>query len=104
MQQHESFDLVTSCYGPHAEWYSGLIRDGFAIGQNRDLMLLAGMGLITMGRSVNVSEFINMRELMRIDRVVRIHRSIRRAYPILTLLSAKGVVAGGGEEGLRVAV
>ncbi len=97
MQQHESFDMLASCYGPHAEWYSGLIRDGFQIGQNRELMFLAGMGLITVGRGANVSEYINRRWLMRFDRVVRIHRSIRRSYPILTLVAAPGVVRASAE-------
>jgi len=92
MQQHESFDLATSCYGDHAEWFSGLIRDGFAIGQNRESMFLAGMGLITIGRGVSAPEIINNNRVMRVDRVVRIHRMIRRAYPILTLLAAPGVV------------
>jgi hypothetical protein len=88
MQQHETVELLTSCYGPHAEWFSGLIRDGFMIGQNREVLYLASMGLIGVGRAVVAPELINKRWLRRVDRIVRIHRLIRRAYPILSLLSA----------------
>lgn len=88
MEQHEIMTLLVSCYGPHADWYDGLLRDGFAVDQNREVLTLAAMGLIEVGGQTVVPELVNQRWLRRIDRQFRIHRQIRRAYPVLSILQA----------------
>jgi hypothetical protein len=90
MIQHEAIELQCSAYGPNADWYDGLIRDGFSIGQNQEVLFLAGMGLIGVGGRRFLPEFIQNRTWRRVERTIRIHREIRRLYPILSILEAPG--------------
>jgi len=90
--QHEIFSLLCATYGQNADYYDGLIRDGFSVGQNRDLLLLTAQGLIEVGPGRMVPELIQQRWWRRVDRVIRIHREIRRLYPVLEVLESRGVV------------
>jgi hypothetical protein len=92
-QSHEVFELLCTCYGEHADWYDGLIRDGFRITQNNALLLLSGMALNRVTGRVFAPEFLQGRWWRRADRRVLIHRNIRRLYPILNLLSGHGIIA-----------
>jgi hypothetical protein len=92
MIQHEIFELKCVFYGPHSDWFDALVRDAFSVGQNRELLFLAGMGLVSVGTGVLVPEYIQSRWWRRIDRSIRIHREIRRLYPILELVAAQGVI------------
>jgi hypothetical protein len=96
IQQHETLTLLTSCYGPRAEWYSGLIRDGFYVGQNQEVLMLAGMGLIEVGAAPLVPEFINQQWVRRVDRPVILNRVILRSYPILSLLGGRVTIDADG--------
>lgn len=91
-ERHETFDLLCVSYGPHADWFDGLIRDGFPITQNQDLLMLTGMALVRIGGSTLAPEYIRQRWVRRIDRRVTLHRAIRRLYPILNVLSATGII------------
>src|SRR5215472_16128380 len=65
-QQHETIELLCSAYGTNADHYDGLIRDGFAVGQNQEVLLLSGMGLVSVGRRRFVPELIQMRTWRRV--------------------------------------
>jgi hypothetical protein len=93
LDEHEDIELFTSCYGTHADWYSRLIR-GLQVSQNREVLFLAGMGLIEVRGGIVAPEFINNRWWRRVDRTVRIRREVRRAYPILSILEALGQITG----------
>lgn len=99
-RQDETMTILVSCYGPHADWYDGLIRDGLGISQNREVFYLAAMGLVEWWNKRIVPELVNAQWLRRIDREIRVNRELRRAYPVLTLLEADGVVITEEEEGL----
>jgi hypothetical protein len=86
-ERHETFELFCVSYGPHADWFDGLIRDGFGVSQNQALLLLTGMALVRVGDSTLAPEYIRQRWVRRVDRRVTIHRAIRRLYPILNVLS-----------------
>lgn len=97
--QSETFVLLTSFYGPHAGAYDGLLRDGLQVGQNREVLQLAGMGLGEVGGTSRVPELIKERWTQRVDRRIHIRRQLLRVYPILNLLGATvsvGVETEGG--------
>jgi hypothetical protein len=89
-ERHETFDLLCSSYGPRADWFDGLIRDGFPIGQNQELLLLTGMALVRVGGRTLAPEYLRQRWVRRVDRRIKIHRALRRLYPILNVLTATG--------------
>lgn len=88
----EEFDLACSFYGPNADAKATMLRDGLAIGQNRDQLYLAGIGLISVGPAVSVPALVKQKWLNRTDIRVSLRRQIKRSYPILHLLSASGTI------------
>lgn len=91
--RHEQLDLLASFYGPNCQAYGARLRDGLAVGQNREALLLAGMGLSSVGDLTRAPELIKGKWLSRADLPVQIRREIRREYPILNLTRASGDVA-----------
>lgn len=87
LQQHETFTMLTSFYGPNADRYDGRLRDGMQLPQNHELMLLTAMGLVAIGTGLVVPRQVNQLWRRRVDRRVRIHRMIREVYPVLNVLS-----------------
>lgn len=94
LQRHEVFDLLCSFYGPNADKYSSLLRDGLSIIQNREPLFLAGMALVEVGQIVSVPAIIKQTWQYRVDVPVRFRRAIQRYYPVLNLLSAEGTISG----------
>lgn len=95
-QTHEELDILTSFYGPNADQYAALLRDGIYIPHNRDPLQLAGMALIDTGDLVTAPSLVKERWLYRVDLSVRIRRLIVRYYPVLDLASA-GVTVNNEE-------
>lgn len=88
LTRHEIITVLTSFYGPSAEWYMGLLRDGFLIDQNREVLKSVGMAYVDCSRPVKAPSIVKEKWLNRVDIEVRIRRVIRRDYPILNLASA----------------
>ena len=65
---------------------------GAAIAQNRETLVTAGMNLAKIGELVVVPSLLKLRWLYRVDLELTIRRQIDRAYPVLTLESASGVI------------
>lgn len=102
LQRHETLDILTSFYDTgvtgQADFYAAQFRDGTAIQQNRDPLILAGMGLVRVGSLVTVPSLLKLRWLYRVDLEVTIRRQIDRVYPVENLVAAQGSVIT--EEGL----
>lgn len=92
LQRHEEIDLLTSFYGPQADEYVSLLRDGLQVAQNREVMQLAGMGLVDTGDAIRAPTLVKDRWLHRIDMRVTVRRQILRRYPVLNLQSAQGTL------------
>lgn len=86
----EIIQMLVSFYGPHAGNYSNILSMGFQVDQNREVLLLAGMGLIEVQPPRTVPEVIKGQWWNRVDQLVRFRRAITRTYPILNLLTANG--------------
>jgi hypothetical protein len=89
MQRHEEFDLLCSFYGPGADQYAANLHDGLGVWQNYAPLRLAGMAYVECREAIRLPELIKERWVDRVDKTVVVRRIIRRAYPILNLLSAE---------------
>lgn len=86
--RHEVLNLLCSFYGPSAQAAAAQLRDGVSIAQNREVLTLAGMGLVSVGDLARAPELVKNQWLNRTDLTVVIRREIRRIYPVLNILSA----------------
>lgn len=92
---HETFDLACSFYGPNAQRSATLLREGLRIGQNREALLLAGMGLVSSTDPQRTPQLLKEKWWNRFDLTVTIKREIRLSYPVLNILSAAGTISSG---------
>jgi hypothetical protein len=90
--RHETVEVLLSFYGPHSSSYASIFRDGLQVAQNREVLTVNGMGLIETQRAANLSELIKNLWYRRVDIVWRFRRQTLRAYSVLNLLSAQGIV------------
>jgi hypothetical protein len=106
-RQHESADtgsdlletweyctFLVACYGPNAERYDGLLRDGLFLPQNQELLRQNNLGLVEWLHRAVVPQLIKERWWRRVDRHIRVFRSIVREYPIRNILSVPISITG----------
>lgn len=90
--RHEAIDVACTFYGPNAVGNAGALRDGMYIGQNRENLYLAGMGLVGFSDTIHAPELINDRFFDRADITMTLRREVRRTYPILHFVAAYGAI------------
>lgn len=90
--QNENFSLFCSFYGPNCDARASSLRDGIMIAQNREAMLAVGIKLIVCGSLSAVPDLIKEKWLNRTDITLQFRREVRRNYPVLSILSASGVI------------
>lgn len=88
LRRHEILHILLSFYGQNADNYCSLLREGMQVAQNREVLGLAGMGVINCGDISTVPEFVKEKWLYRTDLPFSIRRQIIREYPVLNLLSS----------------
>lgn len=96
LHRHEILEVLASFYDTgtvgKADEYATLLRDNLAIAQNREVLLLAGMGLIEVGELVSVPVLMKSRWLYRVDVPFNVRREVVRTYPVENLLSLDGTI------------
>ena len=91
-QRHETIELALSIYGPECEETYGLLRDGFQLPQNRIALFQANMGFVEITESRHIPDLVNQRWIDRVECSVFLRREVQRTYPILTFVSASGII------------
>lgn len=89
LRRHEVMTIMVSFYGPNADSTAQVLRDGMQLGQNREVLTLASMGLVESGDVVSAPELIKDKWYYRADMSIRIRRQIVRQYAVETLQSAQ---------------
>jgi hypothetical protein len=91
-QRHETLEIQCSIYGPEAFETYNLLLTGFQIPPNLYALRTANMGFVEVTRGRRVPDLVNQRWVNRIETSVFLRRQIQQVYPILTLISATGVI------------
>jgi hypothetical protein len=92
MQRHEELDVLVSFYGINADAHAGNFHSGFGVWQNHASLRLVGMALVEVQDGTVNPEFIKQKWHNRVDKPFVLRRIIIRNYPVLNLLSSKGLV------------
>lgn len=90
--RQEILEILCTFYGPDADSYASILREGLFVAQNREVLILNNFGLVEVGEAVPVPELVKERWTYRTDMYVRLRRSIEYTYPVLNILSAEGSV------------
>lgn len=97
-QRHETVEVLISSYGDNAMRNLSQLRDGIQISQNREVLQLAGIGVVQTGQIIAAPSLVKSRWLRRFDMTFTFRRCILRTYPVLNLLSAKGEIDALGSQ------
>jgi hypothetical protein len=92
----EEIDCLASFYGPHCSALARLCRTGLWVPQNWEQLLPLGMNLRDTGAITIVPENINEAWYRRADLSFTLVQDLRRAYAVLNILSAQGLIHGQG--------
>jgi len=81
-----------------ADALAGLLVDQLQIGQNREVLQLAGYAVVDSGPPTPAPVLFKMRWQYRVDVEVRMRRMVQRIYPIETIIQAEGTILFDGGE------
>lgn len=102
--EDSEINCLVSFYGPHCFAYSRLCRAGLWIPQNWEQLLPLGINLRDTGAVTVVPENINEAWYRRADLPFTLVQDMSRAYAVLNILSAQGLIHGQGSHSQTVDV
>lgn len=86
---NEEVTCMVSFYGPNSASYVSLLSDNMQASQNREILSVNAMGLVSAGNITPMPELIKERWLKRFDLSFIIRRQIIRDYNVLSITSAQ---------------
>jgi hypothetical protein len=89
IRRHEVLNIALSFYGPDAENFLHLLREGVQVAQNREALTLNNMGLVDTGDATALPELVKDKWYYRIEMEIRIRRQIVRNYAVQNLLDGQ---------------
>ena len=101
LRRHEKVTLLTSFYGPNADYRCTLFRDGMQISDNRTTLIANGYGLVSCGESLAVPELLKEKWTYRIDLKTKLIRQLVTEYP-LAPVTRISVTTNGNENTVSV--
>lgn len=91
-QYHKKITLKCTLYGPASFDNYESIQDGFYLPQNTAALVSAGFGLVGVSKAIHNPELIDDLWFDRYDFFVALNYKQSRSYPILSLVSAGGII------------
>lgn len=91
-QMHEELEVLCSFYGPQAQAYASILRDGIFIPQNGEAVKALRMAFYGASDIRPVPELVNQQWVRRYDLFIHMRRQVVRVYPVLNILSADPVI------------
>jgi hypothetical protein len=88
----EVLNVLCSFYGPNCESNSELLAMGLEVGQNREVMQLAGYGLVGVDDATMNADMWNEKWVTRIDLPFQIRRAQLYQYSVLNVIAAQGTI------------
>lgn len=89
MQRQETLNVQCAFYdlgsSGLADKYADLMRDGFQVPQNREVLQAAGWGFVESGEPTPMPVLLKERWLYRMDITLQFRRQIDRTYAVLNL-------------------
>lgn len=98
LSRTETMEWQLSFYGPSCQANAGLLRDGLEVPANREALREQGVVIADSGPTRHMPELVNDLWYDRADLTLTIARDVRRAYLILSFVSASGVIHGHGPD------
>jgi hypothetical protein len=96
MQRHETITVQASFYGPDADGYAAMFRDGMYVQQNSEGIEALSMKLLDVEDVQKVPELVNQQWIDRADVTIRLRHQIDRVYPVLNIDAAQvDIIANG---------
>lgn len=89
LQRDELLRVLHSFYGPACDYYASILRDGLAMGQNREALAVSNINLVEVQDFVNLPALLKEKWVKRVDVPAVYRRRISRRYPILTVQSGQ---------------
>jgi hypothetical protein len=89
MTRHENIRVLLSLYGPNASANVSLIRDGFYLAQNREVLNSLDISFIEAKDSVRVPDLMNAQWIQRVDLPMLFRRPVNRTYNILNIAAVQ---------------
>lgn len=87
-QMHEELNILCTFYGPQAQGYASILRDGIFIPQNSEAVNALNMSFVGASDIRPVPELVNQQWIRRYDLFIQMRRQVVRIYPVLNILSA----------------
>lgn len=91
-QMHEELNILCTFYGPQAQAYASILRDGIFIPQNSEAVKALGMAFVGASDIRPVPELVNQQWVRRYDLFIQMRRQVVRVYPVLNILSADPLI------------
>jgi hypothetical protein len=87
VERDQVMSVLHSFYGPNARLYCERMRAGLELGQNRDVIVAAGLGLVAVGDSVTAPMLMKERWVNRIDVTITYRRRVATRFAVATVLA-----------------
>ena len=89
IRRHEVLNVFISFYGPNADSFAHLLREGMQVGQNREVLTVNNFGVVGSGDVVAAPELVKDKWYYRADMTVQLRRQIKRVYGVKSILSSE---------------
>lgn len=88
LSRHEDIELLATFYGPNAQKFAMLLRDGLYVPQNIEILKSQGVSFVDCGDLTTIPEIFNLNWIKRFDLKATFRRKVTRVYPVLNIAAA----------------